>query len=188
LSVGNLSRSLISYINNGTDSEQDIENLIERTEQAAATTESLTSESGLKFDFAKIWEPTRGSLEEVTEDASQIQGDDDFWAKILEQSKQKEEEDGEDGPRCTTKGCSSSRLCQSSLCLVSPSNPWYLVVHKLVAGHGSRQKKPAKGSRASAASDIEYQGSNASESESGTSMDAPLIVLSSPALCSLATL
>jgi len=47
----------------------------------------------LKFDFAKIWEPTRGTLEEVTEDASQIQGDgdDNFWVKILEQSKQKEE-------------------------------------------------------------------------------------------------
>lgn len=58
----------------------------------AATTESLTSESGLKFDFAKIWEPTRGSLEEVTEDSGQMQGDDDFWAKILEQSKRKEEE------------------------------------------------------------------------------------------------
>jgi hypothetical protein len=46
----------------------------------------------LKFDFAKIWEPTRGSLEEITEDASQIQGDDDFWVKILKRSKQKEEE------------------------------------------------------------------------------------------------
>jgi len=46
----------------------------------------------LKFDFAKLWEPTRGGLEEVTEDASQIQGDDDFWAKILEQSKRKDEE------------------------------------------------------------------------------------------------
>lgn len=33
-------------------------------------------------------------------------------------------------------------------------------------------KKPAKGSRVSAASDVEYLGSNASESESGSSMDA----------------
>lgn len=91
--ISNVSRksSPIFYTNNGIDAEQDIENLIERTEQAAATTESLTSETGLKFDFAKIWEPTRGSLEEVTEDANQIQGDDEFWAKILEQSKRKEE-------------------------------------------------------------------------------------------------
>lgn len=112
---------LISWINHGTDSEQDIQNLIERTEQAAATTESLTSESGLKFDFAKIWEPTRGSLEEVTEDAGQIQGDDDFWAKLLEQSKQKEEEENE------KMGRGARRKAAAAVTTVSP--PISMIFH-----------------------------------------------------------
>ena len=109
-----MTQPLISWINHGTDSEQDIENLIVRTEQAAATTESLTSESGLKFDFAKIWEPTRGGLEEVTEDAGQIQGDDDFWAKILEQSKRKEEEGKE------KMGRGARRKAAAAITTVSP--------------------------------------------------------------------
>ena len=114
MSVRTIAQPLISRINHGTDSEQDIENLIERTEQAAVTTESLTSESGLKFDFAKIWEPTRGSLEEITDDASQIQGDDDFWAKILQQSKRQEEEAKE------KMGRGARRKAAAAVATVSP--------------------------------------------------------------------
>ena len=148
MSVGNLPRSPISWINNGTDSDQDIENLIERTEQAAATTESLTSESGLKFDFAKIWEPTRGTLEEVTEDSGQIQGDDDFWAKILEQSKRKEEEAKEKmGRGVRRKAAAAVASVSPSFFLISPSNPQHLVVHKTTAGHGSFPQKTHKEQR-----------------------------------------
>jgi hypothetical protein len=68
----------------------------------------------LKFDFAKIWEPARGSLEEVTEDARQIQGNDAFWAKILEQSKQKEEEGKE------KMGRGARRKAAATVAAVSP--------------------------------------------------------------------
>lgn len=142
MSVGNPPQFPISYINNVTDSEQDIENLIERTGQVAATTESLTSESGLKFDFAKIWEPTRGSLEEVTEDSTQMQGDDDFWAKILEQSKRKEDEAKEKMGRGVRRKAAAAVTSVSPLfSLISLSNPRFLVVHKVTAGYGSFDKE-----------------------------------------------
>lgn len=108
----------------------------------AATTESLTSESGLKFDFAKIWEPTRGSLEEVTEDSTQMQGDDDFWAKILEQSKRKEDEAKEKMGRGVRRKAAAAVTSVSPLFpLISLSNPRFLVVHKVTAGYGSFDKE-----------------------------------------------
>jgi hypothetical protein len=75
----------------------------------------------LKFDFAKIWEPTRGSLEEVTEDANQIQGDDAFWAKILEQSKRQEEAAME------KTGRGARRKAAAAIAVVSPLFPCFSI-------------------------------------------------------------
>ena len=104
----------------------------------------MTSESGLKFDFAKIWEPTRGSLEEVTEDASQIQGNDDFWEKILEQSKRKEEEEKE------KMGRGARRKAAAPVAAVSPLFSLFLhLIQYLVVqwptGHRSFAQEIKKG-------------------------------------------
>jgi len=100
----------------------------------------------LKFDFAKIWEPTRGSLEEVTEDPSLIQGDDDFWAKILEESKQKEDEAKEKmGRGVRRKAAAAVASVSPHFFLISPSNPRYPVVYKTAAGLGSFDKETHKG-------------------------------------------
>lgn len=73
----------------------------------------------MKFDFAKIWEPTRGSLEEVTEDASQTQGDDDFWAKILEQSKRKGQEEEKTGRGARRKAAAAAATVSPLLSMSS---------------------------------------------------------------------
>lgn len=59
------------------DTDQDIDNLIEKTEKEGDQEEAL--KEGLSFAFAKIWAADKNTLEEI-EDQDQV----DSWAQTLE--------------------------------------------------------------------------------------------------------
>lgn len=79
LSIGSCSipRSIII-----TDTDHDVEKLIEKTEKEGDHEEPEKNE-GLSFAFAKIWAADKDTLEEMADDAAQINDKDDSWAQTL---------------------------------------------------------------------------------------------------------
>ncbi|KZO94023.1 hypothetical protein CALVIDRAFT_502015 [Calocera viscosa TUFC12733] len=81
-------------------SDQDIHNLIVKTEDDGKTmTEKKSNEStkakGLAFDFAKVWEASKGALEELQDDtAPEQQGErlQDFWTSVAKRAAAEEAE------------------------------------------------------------------------------------------------
>jgi hypothetical protein len=65
-----------------TDTDNDIEKLIERTEKEGDQEEPEKKE-GLSFAFAKIWAADKDTLEEMADDTSQSNDQDDSWAQTL---------------------------------------------------------------------------------------------------------
>lgn len=64
-----------------TDTDQDIDKLIEKTEKEGDQQETV-KEGGLSFAFAKIWAADKDSLEEVEDEAPD--GQEDSWAQTLQ--------------------------------------------------------------------------------------------------------
>jgi len=72
-----------------TDSDNDIDKLLEKTEKEAVK-EAPKAAGGLSFSFAKIWAAEKDSLEEVVEEDQT-----DSWAQTLQKlntERQKEQE------------------------------------------------------------------------------------------------
>jgi chromodomain-helicase-DNA-binding protein 4 len=65
-----------------SDTDHDLDKLIERTE-VEGDDENITSESGLKFNFAKIWAADKDALEDVGDSVPDIDLG-DSWAQALE--------------------------------------------------------------------------------------------------------
>lgn len=66
-----------------SDSDHDIDKLIERTEKEGDEVES-TSASGNTFSFAKVWSADKDSLEEIPEEGPDTADQVDSWAQTLE--------------------------------------------------------------------------------------------------------
>lgn len=62
------------------DSEEDIDNLIARTEKEGEDVPEATRSS---FGFAKLWVVEKDTLEEVSEDVTADAHDDGFWGDVL---------------------------------------------------------------------------------------------------------
>ena len=74
-----------------TDTEHDVEKLIEKTELEGDQSESEASNNA--FAFAKVWSSHRDSLDEMPDEASETYQDDSWahaLAKILEEQKREE--------------------------------------------------------------------------------------------------
>ena len=65
-----------------TDTDLDIEKLIEKTEKEGDQEDNVTKEQAFSFSFAKIWAADKDSLEEVEENLPDDQGD--SWAQALQ--------------------------------------------------------------------------------------------------------
>lgn len=69
--------------------------MIDRTQEQASAPAEAESQSGMTFGFAKIWERQQehpnGALAEYNAEPVAEEGDADFWAQVLEQSKKEEE-------------------------------------------------------------------------------------------------
>jgi hypothetical protein len=81
---------------NKTDSDLDIEKLIEKTENEGEQTEA-PKESGMTFSFAKVWAADKDTLEDIEETAPENANQGDSWAQTLqrielERQKEKEQE------------------------------------------------------------------------------------------------
>ena len=71
-----------------SDSDLDVDNLIEKTQREAVQEGPKAGGSGLSFSFAKVWSADKHDLEEVVEEDQT-----DSWAQALEklnEEKQKE--------------------------------------------------------------------------------------------------
>lgn len=64
------------------DTDNDIEKLIERTEQEGDQEEPERKE-GFSFSFAKIWSADKDALEEVPDETAPAQDQDDSWSQTL---------------------------------------------------------------------------------------------------------
>lgn len=67
-----------------TDSENDIENLIERTENETPEAEQSGGNKDALFSFAKVWSAEKDSLEEMSEETAKQAEQVDSWAQTLE--------------------------------------------------------------------------------------------------------
>jgi chromodomain-helicase-DNA-binding protein 4 len=65
-----------------TDTDHDIEKLIEKTEKEGDQ-EQPEKKEGLSFSFAKIWAADKDTLEELNDDTTQSNDQDDSWAQTL---------------------------------------------------------------------------------------------------------
>jgi hypothetical protein len=74
--------SCIVSISYHSDTDNDIEKLIERTEKEGDKEEPEKKE-GLSFAFAKIWAADKDTLEEMADDTAQGNDKDDSWAQTL---------------------------------------------------------------------------------------------------------
>lgn len=65
-----------------SDTDQDLDKLIEKTE-IEGEEENITSEPGLKFNFAKVWTAEKDTLEDIGDSVPDIDHG-DSWAQALE--------------------------------------------------------------------------------------------------------
>jgi chromodomain-helicase-DNA-binding protein 4 len=66
-----------------TDTEADIKNLIERTEQATEEEDEEGKGGGFNFSFAKVWEAAKDDLIELPTEGGQSAETNDSWAATL---------------------------------------------------------------------------------------------------------
>ncbi|CAE6358604.1 unnamed protein product [Rhizoctonia solani] len=69
--------------------EKDVEELIIRAETEKIE-ERQTESSGMKFDFAQVWN-RQGANTEIGEDNQDAGGDDDFWASVIKRAAEEKE-------------------------------------------------------------------------------------------------
>ncbi len=86
----------IAYSATITDSEHDIDNLIEKTEKEGDEIEP-ESGAGSLFAFAKVWSADKDGLEDLEDDVAENAEEADSWAKALqliatERAKEREKE------------------------------------------------------------------------------------------------
>ena len=75
------------FSHHSTDSADDVEQLIVRTETAVDVEQEEVKKGGLSFEFAKIWLPEKGGVEDLAEQTEEPVADDhDFWARTLAQA------------------------------------------------------------------------------------------------------
>lgn len=79
-----------------TDSEHDIDNLIDKTEKEGDEVEP-ESGAGSLFAFAKVWSAEKDGLEDLADDVAENSEEADSWAKALqliatERAKEREKE------------------------------------------------------------------------------------------------
>ena len=74
-----------------SDSTHDVEQLITRTESAVDVVQEEVKKGGLSFEFAKIWLPEKGAVEELPEEPTTAEQDHDFWARALAQATAEQE-------------------------------------------------------------------------------------------------
>ena len=68
-----------------SDSEHDVDNLIEKTEKEGDNQEAESSSgSNNSFSFAKVWSADKDSLEEMADSAEANREQVDAWAQALE--------------------------------------------------------------------------------------------------------
>jgi hypothetical protein len=67
-----------------SDSEQDLDKLIEKVETEEAAPEERREDSGQAFSFAKVWTAENDALEELEEQANKHTATPDSWAHALE--------------------------------------------------------------------------------------------------------
>lgn len=68
-----------------TDSEHDIDNLIEKTEREGDNDDSENSSgAGAAFSFAKVWSADKDTLEDMADGAEGHSNQVDAWAQALE--------------------------------------------------------------------------------------------------------
>jgi chromodomain-helicase-DNA-binding protein 4 len=79
-----------------SDSDHDVEKLIEKTENEGDQTE-LPKEGGMAFSFAKVWAADKDTLEDIEDTALENPDQADSWAQTLqrielERQKEKKQE------------------------------------------------------------------------------------------------
>ncbi|CAE6385985.1 unnamed protein product [Rhizoctonia solani] len=70
--------------------EKDVEDLIIRAETEKIEEKQNGEGSGMKFDFAQVWN-RQGSNTEVGQDTQEVAADDDFWADVIKRAAEEKE-------------------------------------------------------------------------------------------------
>ncbi|KAG8747869.1 hypothetical protein FRC10_010488 [Ceratobasidium sp. 414] len=65
--------------------DYDIEQLVTRAETEKVE-EKRSTESGMKFDFAQVWDRAKGTTTHIPEDDQGAGADDDFWAGVIKRA------------------------------------------------------------------------------------------------------
>ncbi|KAF8609365.1 hypothetical protein BDV93DRAFT_141687 [Ceratobasidium sp. AG-I] len=65
--------------------EHDIEELITRAETEQSE-EKKSSEGGMKFDFAQVWDRGQGTKTDIPDDTQDATADEDFWAGVIKRA------------------------------------------------------------------------------------------------------
>ncbi|KAG8699310.1 hypothetical protein FRC08_005380 [Ceratobasidium sp. 394] len=65
--------------------DHDIEQLITRAETEKVE-EKKSTESGMKFDFAQVWDRAKGTTTDIPEGDQDTGADDDFWASVIKRA------------------------------------------------------------------------------------------------------
>jgi hypothetical protein len=85
-----IKRTLFDLTKCRADTEKDVEDLIIRAETEKIEEKQNGEGSGMKFDFAQVWN-RQGSNTEVGQDTQEVAADDDFWADVIKRAAEEKE-------------------------------------------------------------------------------------------------
>jgi len=143
-----------------SDTENDVEALIQRTETEGDTDHNVQKEGSGAFSFAKIWTADKDELEEIGDD-EQVQGD--SWAQTLqkinaEREKLQTQEEALFG-RGARRKAAIHKVGSSVPPSVHPLNPYFLFQHNVYVEDTPLKKNRKGKSRSASDAESAYHGS-----------------------------